>query len=191
MQLIFIHGVKECFNFILLHIAVQFAQHHLSPLQCLAAFVKMPNGSVVKNLRAVQETSRRCEIDSWARKIPGEGNGNPVQYFCLGNAMDRGAQWAAVHGVTKSHTQLSDSTTTFVINKLIIHVWVYFWAFYPAPLIYICFLCQYHTLLMIIVLQYSLKSGSLIPPASFLFLKIALAIQGLLCLHTNFNYFLF
>ena len=33
---------------------------------------------------------------------PGEGNGNPLQYSCLENSMDRGAWWAAVHGVTKS-----------------------------------------------------------------------------------------
>ena len=39
---------------------------------------------------------------------PGEGNGNPLQYSCLGNPMDRGAWWAAVHGVTKSWTRLSD-----------------------------------------------------------------------------------
>ena len=32
----------------------------------------------------------------------GEGNGNPLQYSCLENAMDRGAWWATVHGVTKS-----------------------------------------------------------------------------------------
>ena len=32
---------------------------------------------------------------------PGEGNGNPFQYSCLENAMDRGAWWAVVHGVTK------------------------------------------------------------------------------------------
>ena len=38
---------------------------------------------------------------------------------------------------------------------------------------------------MIIALQYSLKSRSLIPPAPFLFLKSALAIQGLSCLHTD------
>ena len=31
----------------------------------------------------------------------GEGNGNPLQYSCLGNPMDRGAWWASVHGVTK------------------------------------------------------------------------------------------
>jgi len=32
---------------------------------------------------------------------PGEGNGNPLQYSCLENSMDRGAGWATVHGVTK------------------------------------------------------------------------------------------
>ena len=39
---------------------------------------------------------------------PGEGNGNPLQYFCLGNPMDRGAWWDTDHRVTKSWTQLSD-----------------------------------------------------------------------------------
>ena len=38
----------------------------------------------------------------------GEGNGNPLQYSCLENPMDRGAQGATVHGVAESHTQLSD-----------------------------------------------------------------------------------
>ena len=38
----------------------------------------------------------------------GGGNGNPLQYSCLGNSMDREAWWATVHGVTKSRTQLSD-----------------------------------------------------------------------------------
>ena len=35
-------------------------------------------------------------------KTPGEGNGNPLQYSCLGNLMNRGAWQATVHGVTKS-----------------------------------------------------------------------------------------
>ena len=34
-------------------------------------------------------------------RSPGEGNGNLLQYSCLGNPMDRGAWWATVHGVTK------------------------------------------------------------------------------------------
>ena len=35
---------------------------------------------------------------------PGEGNGNPLQYCCLENPMDRGAWWPTVHGVAKSQT---------------------------------------------------------------------------------------
>ena len=36
--------------------------------------------------------------------IPGGGNGNPLQYSCLGNPMDRGAWWAIVHGVAELYT---------------------------------------------------------------------------------------
>ena len=43
-------------------------------------------------------------------RSPGEGNDNPLQYSCLENPMDWGAWWAAVHGVTKSQTRLSDFT---------------------------------------------------------------------------------
>ena len=39
-------------------------------------------------------------------RFPGEGNGNPLQYSCLGNPKDREAWWATVHGVTKSRTWL-------------------------------------------------------------------------------------
>ena len=41
-------------------------------------------------------------------RSPGGGHGNPLQYSCLENPMDRGAWWATAHGVTKSHTRLSD-----------------------------------------------------------------------------------
>ena len=64
-----------------------------------------PDGSTVKNLPAsavatgsIPELGRSHE----------EGNGNPLQYSCLGNPMDRGAWWATVHGVEKNQTQLSD-----------------------------------------------------------------------------------
>ena len=43
----------------------------------------------------------------------GEGNGTPLQYSCLENPMDGGAWWAAVHGVVKSWTRLSDFPFTF------------------------------------------------------------------------------
>ena len=45
-----------------------------------------------------------------SERPPGEGNGNLLQDSCLENSMDEGAWWAAVHGVTKSRTRLSDFT---------------------------------------------------------------------------------
>ena len=48
----------------------------------------------------------------------GEGNGTPLQYPCLENPMDRGAWQAAVHGVAKSRTRLSDFTFTFHFHAL-------------------------------------------------------------------------
>ena len=45
-------------------------------------------------------------------------NGTPLQYSCLENLMDRGAWWAAVHGVAKSQTQLSEFTFTFQFHAL-------------------------------------------------------------------------
>jgi len=44
---------------------------------------------------------RRHGFDHGVRKIPWRGHGNPLQYFCLENPMDRGAWWATVHEVTK------------------------------------------------------------------------------------------
>ena len=51
-------------------------------------------------------------------RYPGEGNGSPLQYSYLENPMDRGAWQAAVHGVEKSRTQLSDFTYTFTLDIL-------------------------------------------------------------------------
>ena len=48
----------------------------------------------------------------------GEGDGTPLQDSCLENPMDRGAWWAAVHGVAKSRTRLSDFTFTFHFHAL-------------------------------------------------------------------------
>ena len=51
-------------------------------------------------------------------RSPGEGNGNPLQYSCLENPMDRGAWWATVHGVAKSLTQLSTHTRTWFLKRV-------------------------------------------------------------------------
>ena len=55
-------------------------------------------GSVVKNLPV--NAGCQCLIPG-SGKSPGEGNGNPLQYSCLGNPTDRGSWWVTVHGVTK------------------------------------------------------------------------------------------
>ena len=74
-------------------------------------------------------------------------------------------------------------------KEVTICAWVYLWAFYPVALIYISFFAPVLYCLDIVALLYSLKSGSLIPPALFFFLKIALAIRGLLCFLTNCEIF--
>ena len=48
----------------------------------------------------------------------GEGDGTPLQYSCLENPMDVGAWWAAVRGVAKSQTRLTDFTFTFHFHPL-------------------------------------------------------------------------
>ena len=58
------------------------------------------------------------DIKDTVLSYAGEGNGNPLQYSCLENPMDRWAWWAAVHGVARSRTRLSDFTLTFHFHAL-------------------------------------------------------------------------
>ena len=72
--------------------------------------------TVVKNLPASEgDTSSTCGSE----RSPGKGNGNPLQYSCLENSMDRGVWWATVPGVTKSWTRMGD-----------MHNNAYFWVVY-------------------------------------------------------------
>ena len=64
-----------------------------------------PDGSVVKNPPA---KTRDAGLIPGLGRAPGEGDGNPLQYSCLGNPTDRGAWWDPVHGVAKESAQLSD-----------------------------------------------------------------------------------
>ena len=57
-----------------------------------------PRGSVVQNPLA--SAGGLGSVPGLGRYL-GEGNGNPLQYSCLGNSTDRGAQWATVHGVAR------------------------------------------------------------------------------------------
>ena len=62
---------------------------------------------MIKNLPANAGDARdRRSVPALGRSS-GEGKGNPLQYYSLGNSMDRGAWWATVHGVAKSQTRLS------------------------------------------------------------------------------------
>ena len=96
-EFIFLYGVRKCYNFTLLYVAVQFSQHHLLKRLSLPHCIFFPHLSKKK-------------------KVP-------------------------------------------------IGAWAYFWAFILFQWSLFLFLCQYHTVLMTIALQYNLKSGRLIPPA--------------------------
>ena len=116
-EFIFVYGVQECSNFILLHVAVQFSQHHL--LMRLSF----------------------------------------LHYICL-------------HPLSKIRCPYVRGFLSVLCILFHCSIFLFLW--------------QYHTVLITVALQCSLKSGSLILPTPFFFLKIALAIQGLLCFHTNF-----
>ena len=114
------YGVRKCSNFILLHVAVQFSQHHLLKRLSLPHCIFLPLLSKIRY-----------------PYMPG-----------------------------------------FISGLSILFHWSIF-----------LFLCQCHTVLMTVALYYNLKSGRLIPPAPFFFLKTALATPGLLCFHMNCEIF--
>ena len=79
-----------------------------------------PGGSVVKNLSANAGDTEDVGLIPGLGRSLGRGNGNPVQYSCLENPMDRGAWRSTVHGVTRSQTRLSNwahTYTQFVGNR--------------------------------------------------------------------------
>ena len=63
---------------------------------------------MVKNPPANAGDTRETGLIPGLGRSPGEGNGNPLEYSCQGNPMDREAWWATVHEVTKSQTRLSN-----------------------------------------------------------------------------------
>ena len=87
--------------------AIQMVYNILENNICWLSFKKIILGKAsvynVGNLGSIPGSGRSS----------GEGNGNPLQYYCLENPMDRVAWQATVHGVAKSRTQLSELTFTF------------------------------------------------------------------------------
>ena len=65
-------------------------------------FGGFPGSSVVKQPAANAGISGDAGLIPGLGRFPGGGNGNPLQYLCLENLLDRGAWWATVYGVTKS-----------------------------------------------------------------------------------------
>ena len=96
-------------------------------MQYLDAISKMKNDLCLFPRQTIQyhsnpglcpkSNAKEAEFE-WLYEDLGEGNGNPLQYSCLENPMHGGAWWAAVHGVAKSWTQLSDFTFTFHFHAL-------------------------------------------------------------------------
>ena len=61
-----------------------------------------------------------------SEEYPGEGHGNPLQYSCLENPMDRGAWWATVHGVTESDmTEQLTHTILILITNITMFCYIY------------------------------------------------------------------
>ena len=74
---------------------------------------------VVKNLPANAGDRSDTGLIPGSGRLPWGGNGNPLQYSCLGNPMDRVAWWAAVHRVAKSQTrtEVTSHTCTLLVRK--------------------------------------------------------------------------
>ena len=69
---------------------------------------------MIKNLPANAGDARDVGSIPGLGRSSGEGNGNPLQYSCLGNPMDKGAWWARVHRVAKSWTEVTEHTCTYM-----------------------------------------------------------------------------
>ena len=75
-------------------------------------------GAVVKNLPDNVGEAREKSLLLRSGRSPGEGNGNPLWYSCMGNPMDRGGWRAIVRGVAKSWTQLSTHIHKYIQSRL-------------------------------------------------------------------------
>ena len=81
------------------------------------SFKGFPGGAVVKNPPANAGDTGDAGLIPGLERSPGVGNGNRLQYSCLGNPIDRGAWQTTVHGVEKSQTRLSMHTHMVSFKK--------------------------------------------------------------------------
>ena len=90
--------------------------------------VSKGNGSVVKKKKNTPHAEDMGSIPASVRS-PGGGNGNPLQFSCLGNPMDREAWQAIVQRVAKSQTQLSTHTQRQITKTLNIYIHIYIYIY--------------------------------------------------------------
>ena len=81
-------------------------------------YIGLPKWHSGKESVCQSRRCKRCKFDTWVRKIPGEGNGNPLQYSCLENYMHKGAWKTTVLEVKKSQMQLSTHTLTHLYHVI-------------------------------------------------------------------------
>ena len=110
-----------------------------------------PDGSVVKNPPA---NAGDVSLIPGSGRSPGVENGNPLQYSCLGNPMERGAWWTIVHGVAKSRTWLSTHARSLIILYKVTPVPLYS----PFPILFLFILHISTWLLNVYILIHCLPS---------------------------------
>ena len=89
---------------LLLHIEVETYNKEKPEFQSLFLSLGFPDGTMVKNPPTNAGDTRNGDSIPGSGRSPGEGNGNPLQYSCLENSMDRRVWQAMVHKVSKSQT---------------------------------------------------------------------------------------
>ena len=108
-----------------------------SPTMCtgislLTSFMNSTGSSVVKNLPTSAGDTRDTGLIPASGRSPGGGNGNPLQYSCLGNPMDRGAWRLTVRGVTKSYTRLFNNSRPLSLGRISREGPTHWWPWGPA-----------------------------------------------------------
>ena len=78
-----------------------------------------PGGVSGKEHACQRRRCKTCWFDPWVRRSPGGGHGNPLQYSCLENPMDRRDWRATVHRVSKSQTRLKQLSNTPQSHRII------------------------------------------------------------------------
>ena len=124
----FFHNSHLCIFILNLQVIISFSRWEKKK-EALDSCTGFPRGSVVKNPPASAGDAGDVGLIPGSGRSPGGGHGNPSQYSCLQNSMNRGAWQAMVHGVAKSQSwlkRLSTNTRTHRPNPMLLNMdWVF------------------------------------------------------------------